>query len=84
MIELLYYEHPTAVGDGAPRAMKALGLTHLSLRVTALDEVISTLEDQGVTDVIVGFRDLYEVDTMKLDDKVAAVEEFANNVIAKF
>lgn len=49
VIELLCYEHPTAVGDGAPHAMNALGLTHLSMRVTDLDAAISKLEDQRVT-----------------------------------
>jgi probable F420-dependent oxidoreductase len=44
---------------------------------------VKRLEDEGVTDVIVGFRNAYEVDTMSLDAKLAALERFANNVIAK-
>jgi len=41
------------------------------------------LEDRGVTDVIVGFRNAYQPDTMNIDQKLAAVEGFANGVIAK-
>lgn len=48
VIELLYYERPGSVGNGAPRPMNGLGLTHLSLRVSDLAETISTLEAQGV------------------------------------
>jgi probable F420-dependent oxidoreductase len=44
---------------------------------------VKRLEDQGVTDVIVGFRDLYARDSMDVDQKVAAVEAFANRVIDK-
>ncbi|HEB89763.1 MAG TPA: TIGR03619 family F420-dependent LLM class oxidoreductase, partial [Deltaproteobacteria bacterium] len=44
---------------------------------------VKRLEDKGVTDVIVGFRDAYQPDTMTLDQKIAALEGFANNVIAK-
>ena len=44
---------------------------------------VKRLEDQGVTDVIVGFRDAYSPDTMNVDQKIAAIEGFANNVIAK-
>jgi probable F420-dependent oxidoreductase len=44
---------------------------------------VKRLEDQGVTDVIVGFRNAYAPDTMSADQKIAAVEGFANNVIAK-
>jgi alkanesulfonate monooxygenase SsuD/methylene tetrahydromethanopterin reductase-like flavin-dependent oxidoreductase (luciferase family) len=44
---------------------------------------VKRLEDRGVTDVIVGFRNVYAPDTMNVDQKVAAVEGFANAVIAK-
>ena len=44
---------------------------------------VKRLEAQGVTDVIVGFRDAYSPDTMNVDQKIAAIEGFANNVIAK-
>jgi probable F420-dependent oxidoreductase len=44
---------------------------------------VKRLEDQGVTDVIVGFRNAYAPDTMTLDQKIAALEGFANNVVQK-
>ncbi len=42
------------------------------------------LEELGVTDVIVGFRNPYtsEPDTQSLEDKIAAIERFADSVIA--
>ena len=43
-IELLYYASPGHVGDGAPRAMNALGLTHLSLRVDDVDAFLPRIE----------------------------------------
>ena len=46
-IELLHYASPTAIGDGAPRAMHARGLTHLSLRVDDLDATIADLRRAG-------------------------------------
>jgi len=47
-IELLHYASPGHVGDGAPRAMNALGLTHLSLRVDDLDAQVAQLAERGV------------------------------------
>jgi probable F420-dependent oxidoreductase len=44
---------------------------------------IRRLEDQGVTDVIVGFRNAYEKDTMPLQQKVDALKGYADRVIAK-
>jgi probable F420-dependent oxidoreductase len=44
---------------------------------------VKRLEDMGVTDVIVGFRNAYEADTHTLDQKLAAIDGFANTVIAK-
>jgi probable F420-dependent oxidoreductase len=44
---------------------------------------VRRLEDQGVTDVIFGFRNSYVPDTMKLEQKIAAIEAFANNVIER-
>jgi probable F420-dependent oxidoreductase len=46
---------------------------------------IKRLEDQGVTDVIVGFRVPYitGLDTEPLDRKIRHLERFAENVIAK-
>ena len=45
---------------------------------------IKRLEDLGVSDTIVGFRNAYSgVDDQKLDQKLDALRGFANNVIAK-
>ncbi|HEX9031698.1 MAG TPA: TIGR03619 family F420-dependent LLM class oxidoreductase [Streptosporangiaceae bacterium] len=46
---------------------------------------VRRLEDQGVTDVIVGFRWPYttEHDTQPLADKISALESFAEKVISK-
>ena len=46
-IELLHYASPGHVGDGKPRAMNALGLTHLSLRVDDLDAIAADLSARG-------------------------------------
>jgi glyoxylase I family protein len=46
-IELLHYAKPGRVGDGSPRAMNALGLTHLSFRVDDIDASVSKLEGHG-------------------------------------
>lgn len=42
------------------------------------------LEDKGITDCIVGFRNAYEADTVPLEKKVAALRGFGESVIAKF
>jgi glyoxylase I family protein len=47
VLELLHYDSPAATGDRAPRAMNALGLTHLSLRVADLDDVVARLVAVG-------------------------------------
>ena len=47
-IELLHYASPGHVGDGSPRAMNALGLTHISLRVDDLEAFLPELERAGV------------------------------------
>ena len=44
---------------------------------------IKRLEDLGVTDVIVGFRNAYERDSVPLEQKLRALEGYAENVIAK-
>jgi catechol 2,3-dioxygenase-like lactoylglutathione lyase family enzyme len=46
-IELLHYAAPGREGDGAPRSMNALGLTHLSLRVDDVDAATEALEAAG-------------------------------------
>ncbi len=56
------------------------------VHVIALDaytrDGVRRLEERGVTDVIVGFRNAYELDNQTLDQKVAALERYANDVIA--
>ena len=45
---LLYYDSPGHTGDGEPRPMNQLGLTHLSLRVGDLDAMLAEIEAAGV------------------------------------
>jgi len=56
----------------------------ISMEAFAVDG-IKRLEDLGVTDVIVGFRNAYakEKDTQTLEEKLAALHGYADNVIAK-
>ncbi len=44
---------------------------------------IKRLEDKGVTDTIVGFRNAYETDTTSLEQKLEALRRFGEQVIAK-
>jgi len=46
---------------------------------------VRRLEDQGVTDVVVGFRWPYEVgpDTQPLQEKLDLLRRYADDVIAK-
>lgn len=44
---------------------------------------VKRLEDQGVTDVIVGFRNAYESDTQTLQHKLDALRGYADRVISK-
>jgi alkanesulfonate monooxygenase SsuD/methylene tetrahydromethanopterin reductase-like flavin-dependent oxidoreductase (luciferase family) len=54
----------------------------ISLDAYSVDGV-RRLEDRGVTDVIVGFRNAYEPDTQPLQHKIDALRRFADDVIAK-
>lgn len=54
----------------------------ISMDAYTLDGV-KRLEDLGVTDAIVGFRNAYEADTQTVEQKVRALEQFADSVIAK-
>ncbi len=47
-IELLHYASPWHRGDGNPRPMNQLGLTHLSLRVDNLAATLDALNAAGV------------------------------------
>jgi probable F420-dependent oxidoreductase len=44
---------------------------------------VRRLEDLGVTDAIVGFRNVYEEDTMALQDKIDMLKRFGDDVIAR-
>lgn len=44
---------------------------------------VRRLEDLGVTDVLVGFRNAYEPDTLTLDQKLEALRRFGDAIIAK-
>lgn len=44
---------------------------------------IKRLEEQGITDAIVGFRNAYEPDTTPIQQKIDAINAFADNIIAK-
>lgn len=44
---------------------------------------VRKLADLGVTDVIVGFRNMYDTDTTPLQKKIDALRMFADHVIAK-
>ena len=44
---------------------------------------VKRLEDQGITDVIVGFRNAYEKDQHTLQQKLDALRGYADRVIAK-
>jgi len=54
----------------------------ISMDAYTLDGV-RKLEDQGVTDAIVGFRNAYEPDTTPLQNKIDALKGFADGVISK-
>lgn len=47
VIELLHYASPGPVGDGTPRPMNGLGLTHLSMAVDDLEATAARLESCG-------------------------------------
>jgi probable F420-dependent oxidoreductase len=53
----------------------------IALEAYTLDG-IRRLEDQGVTDVIVGFRNAYEPDTTPLQTKIDALQAYADRIIA--
>ncbi len=65
--------------DGDPFEVHAISLDAYSV------EGIERLESLGVTDVVVGFRDAYkpEPDTESLDEKLAALRSYSDEVIAR-
>jgi probable F420-dependent oxidoreductase len=52
--------------------------------VTSSVDDMKRLEDKGVTALAVGYRNPYEPDTMKLQDKIDWVKRFGDDVIAKY
>ena len=46
-IELLHYATPGYIGEPTPRAMNQIGLTHLSIQVGDIDEVLAGVEPAG-------------------------------------
>ncbi len=64
------------------RASEPFEIHAISLDGFTVDGV-RRLEEQGVTDVIVGFRNAYEPDTMTVEQKIDALRRFADQVIAK-
>ena len=46
-IELLHYATPGYIGEPTPRAMNQIGLTHLSIQVVDIDEVLAGVEPAG-------------------------------------
>jgi probable F420-dependent oxidoreductase len=79
--------------DGALRRLtelrKEYGRENLPFEIHAISleaytvDGVKRLEDRGITDVIVGFRNAYEADTQTLEQKIEALERFADSVIAK-
>ncbi len=63
--------------DAKPFEIHAISLDAYSV------EGVKKLEAQGVTDVIVGFRNAYEKDAMPLQQKLDALRGYADNVIAR-
>jgi alkanesulfonate monooxygenase SsuD/methylene tetrahydromethanopterin reductase-like flavin-dependent oxidoreductase (luciferase family) len=61
---------------------KPFELHAISLDAYSVDGV-KRLEDKGITDAIVGFRDAYKPDTMPLQQKIDALKGYADRVIAK-
>ncbi|MGH0034565.1 MAG: TIGR03619 family F420-dependent LLM class oxidoreductase [Myxococcota bacterium] len=66
----------------AGRANEPFEIHVISLDAYTVDGV-RRLEDRGVTDCIVGFRNAYQPDTTPLQQKLDAIAAFADNVIAK-
>ncbi len=90
--------HAGGDGEELARLLERLGQLRKSygrerepfeVHVISLDgysvDGVHRLEDLGVSDVIVGFRDAYVrgPDTQPLSEKIAALERFAEDVIAK-
>ncbi len=66
-LELLGFRSPPVVGDGSRRAMNAVGLTHLCVRVDDVDAVASALEALGGT-VVTPTRTTFDLGAEPLDN----------------
>lgn len=73
-LERYHEQHGTA---GRPFQIHVIHLDAFS------PDGVKRLEDRGVTDCIVGFRDAYQPDEMALDQKLTALRSFADQVISK-
>ena len=72
----------TTLRREAGRERQAFEVHVISLDAYTIDG-IRRLEDLGVTDAIVGFRNAYEADTMAVQQKIDALRSYADQVIAK-
>ncbi len=66
----------------AGRANQPFQIHVISLEAFSVDGV-RRLEDKGVTDVIVGFRNSYQPDTLTLQQKLDSLRAFADRVVSK-
>lgn len=64
------------------REREAFEIHAISLDAYSLDGV-RRIEDMGVTDAIVGFRNAYETDTTPLGQKLDAVRAYADRIISR-
>jgi glyoxylase I family protein len=65
-VELLSFTAPGHTGEATRRPMNQLGLTHLSLRVSDVEEVAATIERLGGT-VVRGTRTTFDLGESALD-----------------
>jgi probable F420-dependent oxidoreductase len=63
--------------DGKPFEVHVIAIEAYTL------DGVKRLEDKGVTDCIVGFRNAYQTDTMPLQQKIDALRGYADRIIAK-
>ncbi len=75
-------ERLRALRREAGREREPFEIHAISLDAYTLDG-IRRLEDQGVTDAIVGFRNAYETDTTTLSQKIDALRGYADRILAK-
>jgi probable F420-dependent oxidoreductase len=82
-------QHLDAYLDRLAALRREYGREHLPFEVHVISmdayhlDGVRRLEDRGVTDVIVGFRNAYEPDTMAVQQKIDALRAYADRVIAK-